>query len=120
MLQIFFMRLICWSCFSLFSLISISGKSWIFPSGLWFIFSWLRRDFDCAGAWSGGCSCLHNVVLTAGVNSLQSEAELSQPPCQGAFPLLCLQHECGGFGCFLLWTTQAPQVLIQDKVSCFF
>lgn len=97
MLQIFFIRLISWSCFSLLSLISISGKSWTFPSGLWFIFNWFGRDFGCAGVWSGRCSCLHKVVLTgrdvsAGVNILQSKAELSQPPCQGTFTRLCLQH----------------------------
>lgn len=91
------MRLIIWSCFSLLRLISISGKSWAFPSGLWFVFSWFGRDFGGAGAWSGRCSCLHNVVptgrdISAGVNSLQSEAELSQPACQGTFTHVCLQH----------------------------
>lgn len=107
------MRLISWSCFSLLSLINISGKSWMFSFRLVVHLQQAWERFDCAGAWSGRCSCLHTVVLTgrgisAGVSSLQSEAELPQPPCQGTFTCLCLQHvgACDDFGCFLLWTTR--------------
>lgn len=60
--------------------------------------------------------------ISAGVNSLQSEADLSsllvREPCHTSVSTAC--SACDDFGCFQLWTTQAPQMQVQDKVSCFF